>query len=298
MMKETPKRDGTVIHDDHRIGIGINTLPEPGGFKQTVEFNEIHPLEVAVLTSTATDCMFGHDDDDVPVRFSLRYIGTTPEIISKGRFDEETGKIGSKTVKKQLFLDHIVVEPSNGSNTDSFPGYSKSKTEAHDPNKDCYHTSCNQNGVSIGFCCPRMKIPPSARDFVGLADDVSMSKVNCSHSGIGMVKTMPTDCNSRVNHCGIDDLPAVEYARTTKTVVMTQCISDEWTVSEPDPPTHTTIIDHVIRICDFPSDSVMVNLLISSSGQCWNTLLLLVLMMLENSSRLEMMVLLLRTHPC
>jgi hypothetical protein len=65
MMKETPRRDGTVIHDDPRIGIGINTLPEPGGFKQTVKFNEIHPLEVAVLTSTATDHMFGHNDDDV-----------------------------------------------------------------------------------------------------------------------------------------------------------------------------------------------------------------------------------------
>ena len=79
-----------------------------------------------------------------------------------------------------------MVEPSNGSNTDSFPGYSKSKTEApnvlNDPNKDCYHTSCNQNGVSIGFGCPGMKIPPSARDFIGSADDVSMSKVNCSHT--------------------------------------------------------------------------------------------------------------------
>ena len=89
-----------------------------------------------------------------------------------------------------------------------------------------------------------------------------------------MMKTMPTDCNSHVNHCGIDDLPAVEYARTTKTVVMTQCIfenafSDEWTVAEPDSPTRTTIIDHVIRICDFPSDSVMVKFI---DQQQWSML--------------------------
>jgi hypothetical protein len=103
MMKETPKRDETVIHDDPRFGIGINTLPEPGGFKQNVKFNEFHPLEIAVSTSTATDSMFGHDDDDVPVRFSPRYTGKTPEISSEGRFDEETGKIGSKTVKRQFF---------------------------------------------------------------------------------------------------------------------------------------------------------------------------------------------------
>jgi hypothetical protein len=88
------------------------------------------------------------------------------------------GKIRSKTVKKQLFFDHIVVEPSDGSHTDSFPGYSKSKTETpnvlNDPNKDCYHNSCNQNGASIGFGCLGRIIPPSARDFIGSADDGSI----------------------------------------------------------------------------------------------------------------------------
>jgi hypothetical protein len=93
-MKETPKRNETVIHDDPSIGIGISTLPDPSGFKQKVEFNEFHWLEVTVLTSTATDRMFGHNNDDVPVHFSPQYIGTTPEISSEGCFDEETGKIG------------------------------------------------------------------------------------------------------------------------------------------------------------------------------------------------------------
>jgi hypothetical protein len=55
MMKETPKRFEKVVPDDPRIGIGINTFPKPGGFTQKVEFNEFHPLEVAVSTSTATD---------------------------------------------------------------------------------------------------------------------------------------------------------------------------------------------------------------------------------------------------
>jgi hypothetical protein len=72
MMKETLKCDETVIHDDPCIGVGISTLPEPGGFKQKVEFNEFHPLEVTVLTSTATDRRFRHNDNDVPVSFSLR----------------------------------------------------------------------------------------------------------------------------------------------------------------------------------------------------------------------------------
>jgi hypothetical protein len=55
-----------------------------------------------------------------------------------------------------------VVEPSNGTNTDSYPGYSKSKMEApdalNDPNKDYYHTTSNQNHVGIGFDHSGMKI--------------------------------------------------------------------------------------------------------------------------------------------
>jgi hypothetical protein len=119
-----------------------------------------------------------------------------------------------------------------------------------------------------------MKITPSARDFVGFVDNITISEVNCSHNGIGMVETMPKDCNSRVADCGIDDLTAADCERTTETFVVTQRIfenpfADEWTATEPDPLTHTTIIDHVIRIWDFPSDSVMVRFI---DQQQWSTL--------------------------
>jgi hypothetical protein len=35
-------------------------------------------------------------------------------------------------------------------------------------------------------------------------------------------------------------------------------MNDEWTASEPDPLTHSEIIDHIIQICDFPADLIMV----------------------------------------
>jgi hypothetical protein len=246
MMKEMPKRDETVIYDDPRIGIGISTLSEPRGFKQKVESNEFYPLEVTVLTSTTTDSMFEHHDDDVPVRFSPRYIGATPEISSEGRFNEETGKVESKPVKKLLFPDNTVVLPSDGRNLNCFPGHFKSKTAVpdvlYDPNAQYNYHTCNKNDVSIGFGCPGIKITPSVVSFV---DNINSSEVNCSHKEIKMVKTMPTDCNSRVDYCGIDDLPAAECARTTETVVMTQCIFEnafvnEWTVTEADPVTITS----------------------------------------------------------
>jgi hypothetical protein len=58
----------------------------------------LNPLEVAALKSTTMDSKFGHEDDDVPVRFNPHYIGTTLEISSTERFSEETSLNRSKTV--------------------------------------------------------------------------------------------------------------------------------------------------------------------------------------------------------
>jgi hypothetical protein len=43
-----------------------------------------------------------------------------------------------------------------------------------------------------------------------LVDNTGISKVDCSHIGIEMVKTVPTYDNSGIGDCGIGDLlPAV-----------------------------------------------------------------------------------------
>jgi hypothetical protein len=39
-MKVTPKRSEMVIPDDPRVGIGIDMVPEPGGFKLKVSFKD------------------------------------------------------------------------------------------------------------------------------------------------------------------------------------------------------------------------------------------------------------------
>jgi hypothetical protein len=39
---------------------------------------------------------------------------------------------------------------------------------------------------------------PSESDFIVLVDDIGTSEVNCSHNGIGVVETEPTDGNSNV----------------------------------------------------------------------------------------------------
>jgi hypothetical protein len=96
-MKVNPKRSEAVIPDDPRVGIGLDTVPEPGGFKQKVSFKDFYPPENVATTSTATDSKFGRIDDDVPVRLNPRYIGTTPEMSSTRRLAEETDLIGSGT---------------------------------------------------------------------------------------------------------------------------------------------------------------------------------------------------------
>jgi hypothetical protein len=95
-------------------GIGIDMVPEPGGFKLKVDFKDFYLPETVAITSTATDSKFGLIDDDVPVRLNPCYIGTTPEMSSTGRLAEETDLTGSKTVKKKLFLDDTVPEAAGG----------------------------------------------------------------------------------------------------------------------------------------------------------------------------------------
>jgi hypothetical protein len=71
-------------------------------------FGADDPPETTAAASSQKDSRFGLVDDDVLVRFIPRYIGTTPTMSLSGRFVEETDLIGSKMVKKTLFLDHTV----------------------------------------------------------------------------------------------------------------------------------------------------------------------------------------------
>jgi hypothetical protein len=85
---------------------------------------------------------------------------------------------------------------------------------------------------------------------------------------------VPTDDNSSVGDCVIDDLPPAGSARLTETVVMHQGVfenafADDWTASKPDPLTRTSIIDHVNNLWNFPADSTMVKFI---NQQQWSTL--------------------------
>jgi hypothetical protein len=108
-----------------------------------------------------------------------------------------------------LFLDHTAAEPSDGRNKDGCPGF-ESKTATtntlNDLNKHFNHRSCNQNCASIGCGCSIIKNTPSERDFVSFVDNKGISKVDCSHFVIEMVKAVPTYGNSGIGDCGIGDL--------------------------------------------------------------------------------------------
>jgi hypothetical protein len=133
-----------------------------------------------------------HGDGAFPVLFSPHYIGTTPEICSAGRFDEETGFSGSKLVKKKSFHDHTVTEPSTRRNTGDCLSCFRSETAAldvlNDSNAHCNHHPCNQNRASIAFGCSAMNNTPSARDFAHPGENIEISKVDCSQHGMETVK--------------------------------------------------------------------------------------------------------------
>jgi hypothetical protein len=130
-------------------------VPEPGGFKPKVSFKDFYPSETVATTSTATASTLGLIDDDVPVLFNPCYIGTTPEMSSTGRLPEETDLIGSKTVKKKLFLDDSVPEAAGGRTTESNLGHFGLAMATPDISTFrgcCPSSNKNHSGIDIGHC--------------------------------------------------------------------------------------------------------------------------------------------------
>jgi hypothetical protein len=88
------------------------------------------------------------------------------------------------------------------------------------------------------------------------------------------VKTVPSGVSSYVDNCGIDDITPADCEGMTATAVVHHGIfenpfAEEGTEAEPGSLAQTAIIDHVIHICGFPADSVMVKYI---DQQQWLTL--------------------------
>jgi hypothetical protein len=109
---------------------------------------------------------------------------------------------------------------------------------------------------------------------VDLHDNLGVSEVDSSQKDMAMVKTPPPDTYGFAVDCGIADIPPSDGTRMTSRAVAHQGIfenafTNEWTASQPYPSTHTPIIDQEIKLCDFPSDSIMVTYI---ALQQWSTL--------------------------
>jgi hypothetical protein len=165
-------------------------------------------------------------------------------------------KIELKTVEKQLFLDHTVVEAAVRRNAGGSLGHSGSAVTTPD-----VINASTTHGYRLSSCLTENT--PSARDVVHSAENIRISKVDCSQCGMDTSKTVQPGVSGCVGDCGISDLLLAECARVMATAVVHQgsfedAFSDEWTEPEPESHTCTAIIDHIIQICDFPTDSVMV----------------------------------------
>jgi hypothetical protein len=249
-------------------------------------FMQMIPPEAAA-SSSQTDSRFGHVDDDVLVRFIPRYIGTTPAMSLTGRFAGVTDSIGSKMVKKKLFLDRTmdtVAETDVGRLSGRIPGHFGSTMSIPEALNDSVEhgdrLSSPQNHSCSGFGRGATGSTPTARDY---HDNLRVSEVDCSQNGMAMVNMTPPDSYGYVADCGIVDHPPADCSRMTATDVAHQGIfenpfSDEWTELELESQAHTAIIDQVIKLCDFPSDSIMVKYI---DQQQWSQLVHIVTVELE-----------------
>jgi hypothetical protein len=170
----------------------------------------------------------------------------TPEMSSSRRFEEETGFIESKTVKKQLFHDPSAAEAAAGGITGGSSGHFRSSMAtpevSYDSSVHGFRLSSNQNRFCIGFGNLETESTQTGRDFVGLHDNLGVSEVDCSQNGMTMVKITPLDTCGFAVDCGIADIPPADGTRIAARAVAHQGIfenafSNESTASKPDPLT-------------------------------------------------------------
>jgi hypothetical protein len=151
-------------------------------------------------------------------------------MSSSRRFDEETGLIESKTVEKQLSLDHTVVEAAVGRNTGGSLGHFGSAMATPEvfnaSNAYGYHLSSNRDrsGIEFGRCVTENT---SARDVVYSGENIGISKVDCSQYGMDTSKTAQPGVSGCVGHCGISDLPLADCAQMMATTVVHQGIFED-----------------------------------------------------------------------
>jgi hypothetical protein len=138
-------------------------------------------------------------------------------MSSTGRLAEETDLIGSKTVKKKLFLDDTVPEAAGGRITDSNLGHFGLAMATTDISRASTFCGCrpssnkNHSSTDIGHCVKENTTAP--RNVVNAGGSLGISEVDCSQSGLEMVKTTPLDSSAYVDDCGIADLHPADCSR-------------------------------------------------------------------------------------
>jgi hypothetical protein len=157
--------------------------------------------------------------------------------------------------QKQLLEDFLVT-------SQAILGLAMSTPEAlNDSVEHGDRLSSYQNHSCSGFGRDATVSTPTASDFISSHDNMGVSEVDCNQNG--MANTTPPDSYGCVFDCGIVDHPPADCSRMTATAVTHQGIfenpvADEWTELELESQAHKAIIDQVIKLCDFPADSIMV----------------------------------------
>jgi hypothetical protein len=168
---------------------------------------------------------------------------TTPEMSSTKRFDQETGLIGLKTVKKKLFLHQMVPEAVVGQITGSelihFESATATQVALNDSGEYGYQFSSHQNCPHIGFGRYSSETTPTALDFPRFHYILAVSQVDCCHYRMETVTTVPPGVSGYVDNCGIDDItPADCEGMTSKAVVhngiFENPFAEETTKAEPE----------------------------------------------------------------
>jgi hypothetical protein len=186
----------------------------------------------------------------------------TPQCIGNTRVQQDvlmkkTGLIESKTVKQQLFLDHTVAEAAIGGITGGSILDQPWQHHMFQMFLLCMVTVSLEIKTSFAMVLTilQQEVHEQHAILAVCMDNLGVSEVDCSRNDMPMVKTTPPDSSGYAFDCGIADLPLDDCSRMTATAVMhlrifANAFADEWTEPALESQAHSTIIDHVIKVCD------------------------------------------------
>jgi hypothetical protein len=269
LTKGSPKRGEKVNPTDPRPKIVVETVNSPELPVEEVPFDAIDSPQPAVTTAATTEAQNDVDDDDVdddvPTQFIPPQIRTRLETRAASSFAGAASLMVKESSAPSLFGrrpgSETAVGQILGSNLDRFGSGFEDPAASDDPLAYGGLFSSNKNRTDSGLGRQAGENMATVPDVGRFGSGLGISEVDyrCYRSGIAAT-TQPYSAGVDIHG---SDGDRHESAAQTGTGIFKNAFADQWTTGmgnqeAEDMYTRTDVINHIIKICGFSEDLLMV----------------------------------------